>query len=394
MNLKFKSNQMFSIFILSFILTYLFISSTGSQNYLVFSQEQDSVSTITLAFVGDLMCHTPQIKTAINDSNKIDFEPVFELVRNYLAEPDFTAGNLETTIGDSNDTYTGYPRFRSPTEYLRALKNSGFDLLFTANNHMLDYGEKGILKTIEKLKQYKLHYTGSFESFNDYDSLRIFTIKNIRVCFIAATYGTNGNLISNEKKYLLNLINPDSLKSQVIKAKNAQTDLIVVNLHFGDEYSFTPNKFQKQVVDSLISYGVDIIIGNHPHVLQPLRLESSINSKIDNVLVAYSLGNFLSNQRKLETATGAILYITIEKNLTTNRLKLKTIKIIPTYVYKGMISKKLQYKIIPLTHEMINSDFIRLNSINEKILRNSYELSKRIIFKDFSHDSLKFIITF
>lgn len=378
------------IFIISFLSTYLIFASLyqeslSKNNYLL-----DSSNNITLAFVGDLMCHTPQIKAALNDSGKVDFEPVFELVKDYLSQADFTSGNLETTIGDSSDSFTGYPRFKSPSEYISALKIVGFDLLFTANNHILDYGEKGIFKTIKYLNHYQIPYTGSFESFNDYDSLRIFNINNIKVCFIAATYGTNGNLIPGDKKFLINLINFDSLKSQIIKARKALSDLIVINLHFGEEYSFKPSRFQKQVVDSLITYGADIIVGNHPHVLQPLRIEKSINSNLDTVVIAYSLGNFISNQRKLETATGAIIFITVQKETKTNIVRLKKIKLLSTYVYKGKIGDKIQYKIIPLTNNFMNFNFSNYNSIDKEILKKSYELSKRILTKYFSNDIIEF----
>lgn len=369
------------IFASSFLAGYLFITTSKPLLKSQTQTEQDYTTSITLAFVGDLMCHTPQIKAAKNDDSSFDFESVFEFVKEYLNKADITAGNLETTIGDSNDTFTGYPRFRSPSEFLIAIKNSGFDLLFTANNHSLDYGEKGILKTISKLKQHNLNYTGTFESFSDYDSLRILDIKEFSIAFIAASYGTNGINIPNGKEYLINIINLDTLRKQISKARQKNVDLIIVNLHFGEEYSINPSKFQKQVVDSLLSFGVDIIIGNHPHVLQPIEIRKSKHSKIDSALVAFSLGNFISNQRKLETASGVILFIQIEKDLLSGKIQLKKIKILPTYVFKGKIEGKTQYRILPLLSESIFSDSTKLPFSEKSVLRKSFEMSRKILLK-------------
>lgn len=323
------------------------------------------------------MCHTPQIEASKTDGGDYDFEPTFEYVKKILSSADITAGNLETTIGDSNDKFTGYPRFRSPSEFLIALKNSGFDFLFTANNHSIDYGEEGVLKTIKHLKENKIHYTGSFESFSDYDSLRIFEHNGFKICMIAATYGTNGINIPPNKKHLINIINLDTLKNQITKAREKKIDLVIINLHFGDEYSTKPNSFQKMVVDSLISYGADIIIGNHPHTLQPIEVRKSTNSKIDSIVIAYSLGNFLSNQRQILTATGAILIIEIEKELNNDSLKLKDLEVIPTYVFKGKIKSKVDYRIIPITQETLTSDSIKF--IDKSFLKKIYNLSKSIL---------------
>lgn len=389
MRLRKNSELTLTIFIITFIFTYsIAISFIKKENIRIFHFEKVS-NTITLAFVGDLMCHMPQINASLNDSHRIDFEPVFELVKDYLSSANFTVGNLETTIGDTTDKFSGYPKFRSPNEYLIALKNSGFDLLFLGNNHILDFGESGIKKTIKYLKKYNLAYTGAFESFNDYDSIRIYDVGKFKVCFIAATYGLNGNLIPPLKEYLVNIINLDSLKNQIIKAKKLGSNLIVVNLHFGEEYSFIPNHFQENVVDSLISFGADIIIGNHPHVLQPIKIIKSINSKIDSVVIAYSLGNFLSNQRDLKTSTGAILFITIEQPNQMGKIKLNKVKILPTYVFKGLINKQLRYKIIPLTDEIINSDSLTPHFTSNKILKQAYELSKKILLLNIGQTSEK-----
>lgn len=376
-----KSSHNFLIFLLSFIISYNLTDFNFNKSHPKIFEQNDSLFTIKLAFVGDLMCHAPQIKSATTKDGNYNFEPVFEYVKDFLSSADFTAGNLETTIGDSNDTFTGYPRFRSPFEYLIALKNSGFDFLFTANNHSLDYGETGILKSINSLKRIGINYSGTFENYKDYDSLRVIEINGFKLCLIAASYGTNGITIPKDKHYLINLINLDSLYNQIKRAKEQNVDLIIINLHFGDEYSTKPNNYQKLIVDSLIAFGADIIVGNHPHVLQPMEIRKSIKSKIDSIVVAFSLGNFISNQRKLETASGVILFIELEKNSITQVIRLKKVELLPTYVFKGKIDNSLQYRVLPLLKREIYSDSSSFPFADKRELQKSYESTTRILLR-------------
>jgi poly-gamma-glutamate synthesis protein (capsule biosynthesis protein) len=372
------------VFISTFLVLNLLLKNSASISE---SVEIDSTYDVTLAFVGDLMGHIPLLNHAKNDSGRYNFEKYFEFIEKHLSSADFAMGNLETPIGDSNDTYTGYPRFRSPQEYLLALKNSGFDLLFLANNHILDYGEKGILKTIKHLKNLKLHYTGAFENYKDFDSVRIIKIKNTQFTFIVVTYGINGNQLPDGKTYLVNLINFDSIKSQINKAKEFGAEIVIVNLHAGSEYSSNPNKFQTMVIDSLLSFGADIIVGNHPHVLQPLVIKKNNFSNLGVSIIAYSLGNFLSNQRKLSTATGIILSVVFQKDETKNQIKLKKLIVLPTYVYKGILNSKIDCRILPLTQNLIKSNDSTFTFVDKKILFRSYELSKKILRNDSLEDS-------
>ncbi len=383
-----KSSRTILIFLFSFIVGYTLTYHNFIKSNSKIIEQNDRLLSIKLAFVGDLMCHTPQIKSARTDDGNYNFEPAFEFMKDYLSSADFTAGNLETTIGDSNDTFTGYPRFRSPIEYLIALKNAGFDFLFTANNHSLDYGETGILKSINLLKRVGIDYTGTFENYIDFDSLRVIEINGFKLCLIAASYGTNGINIPKGKDYLINLIDLDSLRNQIKRAKGQNVDLIIINLHFGDEYSTKPNHYQKRIVDSLIAFGADIIVGNHPHVLQPIEIKKSFNSKIDSIVVAYSLGNFISNQRKLETASGVILFIELEKNSISQIIRLKKVELLPTYVFKGRIDNFLEYKILPLFKSEIYSDSSSFPFVDKRELKRSYESSTRILLEYLSRSDI------
>jgi len=233
---------------------------------------QDSSVTITISVVGDLMCHSPQFEYAKVEKDSFDFSPVYRNVKKYLESSDFTFGNLETvTAGKENGGYSGYPLFNSPASYISALKEVGFDLLVTANNHSLDRSEKGILKTINEIKLRNLNYVGTYTSQQDRDSIRIFDVKGIKIVILAYSYGTNGNPIPKGKNYLINLIDYNLIAKDIQSAKSNGAELVLVHFHFGEEYKREPVQFQKDVVNKTIELGADIIIGGHPHVLQPVN---------------------------------------------------------------------------------------------------------------------------
>ena len=168
------------------------IISEGKQNS---NYSSDSTVTVTLSAVGDIMCHSGQFDYARVAKDSFDFNPVFRYVKQHLSKSDFTFGNLETVFAGKSAKYSGYPRFNSPSELLDALKNTGFDLLTTSNNHSLDRDEIGILRTINELNKRSLNYNGTYVSQRDRDSIRIFNIKGVRIAFLAYSYGTNGNPI-------------------------------------------------------------------------------------------------------------------------------------------------------------------------------------------------------
>lgn len=310
--------------------------------------EKDSSVTISISVVGDLMCHSPEYQFAKVDNDSFDFRPFFKAVKPILSKSDFTFGNLETvTAGKENGGYSGYPNFNTPSSFICTLADAGFDLLITSNNHSLDRGEIGVIRTIEQINKFKLSQTGTFLSLSDRDSIRIFNINNIRFAIISYSYGTNGNPIPKGKDYLINLINYNLIKNDIKKAKGQGCELVIVNFHFGEEYFREPVSYQKEVVESTITFGADIIIGGHPHVIQPVNFFRTKNSLMDTGFVAYSMGNFISNQRKRFTDAGMILTLEITKNLKSGLIKISSIKFIPTWVYKGKINGKPQFLVVP-----------------------------------------------
>lgn len=329
----------------------------------------DSTVTITISVVGDLMCHGPQFEYAKVGKDSFDFNPVYRNVKNILESSDFTFGNLETvTAGKKNGGYTGYPFFNTPTEYLDALKNAGFDFLVTANNHSLDRSEKGILKTIEELKLRNIGYAGTYYSNKDRDSIRVININGIKIAILAYSYGTNGNPIPKGKDYLINLIDYKLIEKDINSAKRNKPDLILVHYHFGEEYKREPVQFQKEVVNKTIELGADIIIGGHPHVLQPVDFYETNNGNIDPGFVAYLMGNFISNQQDRYKDAGMILSIKLKKHFYTNLIEIEEVNYLPTWVFKGNSNIGKEFVIIPSTNvadTTISLDNLQLNRMNQ-----------------------------
>lgn len=353
--------QVIKILILLFSISVSFFlserSNLNSNSHLSLSKPEDSVSLIRIAVVGDLMCHSPQFIYATVDKDSFDFNPVFRYIKPYLEYADFTFGNLETVIGKKGEKYLGYPRFKSPQEFLSALANNGFDFLTFANNHTLDQGENGVLNTLKAINEFGFGYSGAFKSFTDRDSIRIIDIKGIKVSILAYSYGTNGSLIPKGKEYLINLIDRDRITSDIYKSRSLGAEVIVVNFHFGNEYQRYPSDFQKEVVNYTIKAGADIITASHPHVIQPVDFYETSNAKLDSGFVAYSLGNFISNQRNRFTDAGVILFISLAKNFRTNEIKINSIEFLPTWVFKGKTERGNEFIILPLKKDFNQDDF-------------------------------------
>lgn len=345
--------NLFILLLTTFIPSYFYFNSIEELNKKPVAS--DSTSSVTISFVGDLMCHSPQFKFAQVSNDSFDFKPVFREIKKYLTEADLTIGNLETTISGKERRYSGYPLFNSPGEYLEALKDAGFDILLTANNHSLDRGKKGVLKTIDMIKNNGMESIGSYHSQHDRDSIRGFDINGIKIAILSYTYGLNGNYMAKNEKFLVNVIDTTLMKQDILNARNKNADVILVYFHFGDEYQRKPNSFQKEIVKRAVDYGADLIIGSHPHVIQPFEYFSSNKNKIGNGLIAYSLGNFISNQRWRYSDAGVILNLTITKNISTQDIKLTNETIIPTWVFKGKVENKDQFVILPVDSTTINS---------------------------------------
>ncbi len=322
----------------------------------------------TIISVGDIFLHTNNLYSAFDSKNKTyDFDPVFSLTADYFKEADLSTAWLGGVM-DNNGPYTGYPSFRSPTALVETLQNIGMDVVFRTN-HTLDFGIKGFNTTTQILSEHKINQVAAYTSEESSKNIFIYEKGGLKIAFPGYIYGMNG--IPIPKSWMINLIDLEKIKDDVIKARK-QADFIVVALHFGNEYERYPSKWQKDTVKKIANFGADMIIGSHPHVLQPAEMIISVDGR--KVFVAYGLGNFYCGQREHYTDAGMMLRYTIEK--TEEGTKLKEINYIPTWVAEYKENGKNQYKILPSKkylelYETGQADFISVKNYDR--LKQTYQ---------------------
>lgn len=353
--------------------------------------EVDSMVNVKINIVGDIMCHRPQMNNAkTSDSGSYNFDPSFKYISQYLKNADLTIGNLETTFAGDKYPFAGYPAFNTPDQYATALKNAGFDLLVTANNHSMDTQEAGLIRTLKILKKNNLEYTGTFNSQIDHDRIRIVSIDGLKLAILNYTYGTNGNLPTKKHSYLLNIIDSATICSQIKIAKLNGADEVLVFYHYGLENNSEPTKLQLQAVNLARNCGAKIIIGAHPHVISPLKFIKPDQNIKDSILVAYSLGNFISNQYWRYTDAGVILSLYLQKNKNTNEVLIKKVQFLPTWVYRGNSTLK-QHIVFPA--ELHKKDSLLPKYITQELkikMAEAYNDTKKMItkYQSFTMDTL------
>lgn len=311
--------------------------------------------TINFTAIGDVMCHNTNYQTAYNSTTKsYDFTPAFVNVRKYTEKADIAIGNLETTLTGKEIGYSGYPTFNSPEELGVALKDIGVDVVSTANNHCMDKGSKGIVNTLDNLDRIGINHTGTNRSKEEQDTVLVKDVNGMKIAFIAFTYGTNGINIPSGKEYMVNLIDNDFILEQIELAKQQNPDLICASMHWGIEYAQKQNKEQEQLADLLFQNGVDIIIGNHAHVIEPMEKRTiTLNDGTEkDVFVVYALGNFISAQVKEHTRSTAILNMKITKKGETGKISIDSVDYVPVYCYDRGKGVQNRYVLLDVRQEM------------------------------------------
>ncbi|MDE5874124.1 MAG: CapA family protein [Muribaculaceae bacterium] len=270
-----------------------------------------SAQKAELLFVGDAMQHQAQLDRArqLAGGKGFDYSDCFTLIAPEIHSADYAVCNLEVPLGGGPD-YSGYPCFSAPDSYALALRDAGFDMMLTANNHCLDRRDKAARRTIVALDSLHIDHIGTYRDEAQRDSLIPFIkdINGFRVGFLNYTYGTNG--IPPVDGVEVALIDKEKIAKEIAKTRQAGAEILVVAMHWGIEYVLLENGVQRDLADFLVENGVDLIIGGHPHVIQPMKVVR--NEKEDkDVLVVYSLGNFISNMKTADTRGGALVKATI-----------------------------------------------------------------------------------
>ena len=277
----------------------------------VIVENNDSISIVSLVAVGDNLIHNSVLKSGrINDST-YNFDRLFDVMRDDFQEADIAIINQETILGGDFRPYDGYPNFNSPNELGDAIVKSGFDVVLQASNHTLDVGTQGLLNCIEYWKkQDDITYLGINDSQEERETIRVIERNGIRIALLNYTYGLNGRILPKDKPYLVNLIDTTLIKSDLEKAE-ILADFTIVFPHWGVEYVYKPNKEQTNLAKMMVRYGADLIIGTHPHVLQPIEwIEASNGNK---ALCYYSLGNYTSGQKATPRVLGGMAKIELKR---------------------------------------------------------------------------------
>lgn len=320
------------------------------------TREERKSITIHLAAVGDAMCHSQNFKDAYDSNTKTyDFSHVFTDIKYQLTSADITIGNLETTFAGEKRGYSGYPTFNTPDGFGNSLKNMGIDVLSTANNHSLDKGYSGIVRTLDVLDEIGISHMGTYRTQEEQNRILTKDVNGIKFAFLSFTYGTNGIPVPTEKEYCINLIDKELIKKQIEQAKKEEVDVICVSMHWGEEYKLKQNKTQEELADFLFENGVDIILGSHPHVLEPMekRMITLEDGTTKDGFVIYSLGNFISGQKKENTKNTIILDLQITKN-TEGKISIDKVEYTPLYVYDKGVGQAHRFKILDIRKTLAN----------------------------------------
>lgn len=330
---------------------------------------------VDVVAVGDLMFHSSQNTAAYNSSTKrYDYKGMFAKVKDNISSVDVALGNYETVSRD-DIAPKGFPRFNTPSESLEAISWAGFDYLATSNNHTIDQGRKGIVDTIKNIENNGMKAFGT-KSRDDGGKVLVEEINGINIAFLSYTYGFNGLdylLSSNERNYMVNKINDERIKADINTAKSNGAEFIISYVHWGREYSRKQNTYQTSLARKMTTWGVDVIIGSHPHVIQPMeRYEYKGRDK----LVYYSLGNFISNQRYIYnrnrfkyTEDGVIVSFSVRKDFTTGEIEITQDGYTSTWVNRGYKSGKVFFEVLPINKYINSSEYSRS-------IRSRMEVSK------------------
>lgn len=332
------------------------------------------VKTIKIGSAGDILIHKPILESAYSSSaGGYTFDKLFKYTKNLVSKYDYFVINLETTTaGNEGRSYSTYPMFNSPDTLLDSLKNMGVDCLLTANNHSYDSGESGFLRTVQKVDEYGFDRVGT-RSDETQSKYHIENIDGIRYGFTCYTYETpydsttvkalNGLPMNAKTSPLINSFDYEHLDTfyteieGIVGELKKKSDIVAVYMHWGDEYQLSANSFQKAMAQKLCDMGVDVIIGGHPHVVQPMDLLTSTDGTHKTVCI-YSVGNFVSNQRRNlmglktgHTEDGVIFQMTLSK-YSDGSVTFDSINIIPTWVHLYTENSKQVHAVTPLVGDL------------------------------------------
>ncbi len=361
----------------------------------------------SILVTGDLMMHMPTVRSGYS-GGEYNFDYIFSYIADYVKSADYAVVNLETTLsGTEKKQYTGYPKFNSPDAVAGGAKSGGFDLLLTANNHCYDYGTQGLLRTLEVVKSVGLDTLGTYSTTDEQHYL-VKDLGGMKIGMLNYTYGeigdnpsrptVNGLPTDAAAADLINVFDYDKLdafysevENQISAMKASGADVIVMFIHWGEEYSTKVSSSQKAIAQKLCDLGVHVIAGSHPHVLQTMDLLTSAADETHQTVVLYSMGNFLSNQRanNIALTTGesedSVLFTFTVVKYSDGTVVLESVHIQPTWVLIRGSGDGRTYHILPLDYEIDNwKETFELSSSQAESARKSYNRTMDILGSDYN----------
>ena len=306
--------------------------------------------TLRLLFAGDVMGHGPMISAARQADGTYNYDPFFVSVKPLIEQADFAIANLELTL-PGKPPYTGYPMFRSPDVLADALKNAGFDMLVTSNNHSNDGGLIGVTHTIDVLRELGFYQTGTFKTLEERDIFYplIVYVKGFKLVFLNYTYDTNG--VPDHKPSIVNRMDTAQVRRDFMIAKSLAPDFIIPIMHWGIEYQLKPNGDQRFWAKKLMEWGADLIVGMHPHVVQPIENQEveMPEGESKQVVTVWSLGNFISNQIQPNTDGGIVFQAILIKEKGAEKARLTDYGYSPVWRYVEKKGGKTTFIAVPVS---------------------------------------------
>ena len=363
-----------------------------------------AVATASVGVIGDILIHSTNYESAHRGNGVCDFTENYEFITPYLSKYDYTVANLEVTLGGENPVVgkypSGYPGFNCPDSVVDALKGAGVDLLLTANNHSYDTRQAGFYRTLQVIREKGLEALGTRAAASE----STYTVKNLNgiqigmACYTYSTFnqnGTkslNGNPMSAETSALVTSFSYYHLEDFYREAENTiaamrrdGAEFIMFYMHWGNEYQYKPNSYQKNIAKRLCELGVDVIVGGHPHVIQPF--ETIVGDNGNETLCIYSTGNAISNQRAFlmdsdnfsgHTEDGMIFGVTFEK-WSDGLVRLSEVNIEPMWVIRESRQGRLVYQIIPLDLSVADWKSFKLTDATVKDAKASYNRTMELV---------------
>lgn len=346
----------------------------------------DGSAQVTLLAVGDNLIHREVILSGLQEDGTYQYDNLYALVKEKISEADIAVINQETILGGDEFAYSGYPNFNSPTEIGDALISTGFDVILHATNHTLDMGLKGVENTFKYWSKHpEITVLGINQSEEQQKNIHIIEKNGIKIAMLNYTYGLNGYSVPEDMPYLVNMLDKDEMAADISAAEEL-ADFTIVFPHWGSEYIYEATNMQKDLTEFYYEKGVDLVVGTHPHVLEPVEwIETNADHRM---LVYYSLGNFMSYQREAPRMLGGIANITITKDENGTYISDAGITPIVTHYENGHADYHYGiYELTKYTKELaLLHGILKMERRSEFTYQGTYDLAKQILGPWFKQD--------